>query len=170
MFRKAQINSAIRALYYSMRNNTTTWKNINSTLIKAHNHLIGYSDENNFCSWYGSFTIKRVIELYSTNLILQKVLLKLQPPTSISTSPQQRQYNDHNHQCLTITATTTPQQLHKFNKRDTSDSPWCPGTIGTIDHIFFDCPTVTAFWKRLTKTLHDLLGPHPLQKRNMLYG
>jgi hypothetical protein len=36
--------------------------------------------------------------------------------------------------------------------------------------MFFDCPTVTAFWGRLTKTLHDLLGPHPLQKRHILYG
>jgi hypothetical protein len=36
--------------------------------------------------------------------------------------------------------------------------------------MFFDCPTVTAFWGRLIKTLHDLLGPHLLQKRHILYG
>jgi hypothetical protein len=36
--------------------------------------------------------------------------------------------------------------------------------------MFFDSPTVTAFWGRLTKTLHDLLGPRPLQKRHILYG
>jgi cell division protein FtsI/penicillin-binding protein 2 len=64
----------------------------------------------------------------------------------------------------------TPQQLHKWATRDTSDCPWCPGTTGTIDHIPFEWPTVTAFWGRLTKTLHDLLGPHPLQKRHILYG
>jgi hypothetical protein len=33
----------------------------------------------------------------------------------------------------------------------------------------FDCPTVTVFWGRLPKTLHDLPGPHPLQKRHILY-
>jgi hypothetical protein len=49
-----------------------------------------------------------------------------------------------------------PQQLHKWKKWDTSDCPWCPGTI---DHVFFDCPTVTAFWGCLIKTLHNLLGP-----------
>jgi hypothetical protein len=64
----------------------------------------------------------------------------------------------------------TPQQLHKWGKRDTSDCPWCPGTTGTIDHMFFECPTAIAFWGHLTKTLHDLLGPHPLQKRHILYG
>jgi hypothetical protein len=36
--------------------------------------------------------------------------------------------------------------------------------------MFFEWPTVTAFWGRLTKTLHDLLGSHPLQKRHILYG
>jgi hypothetical protein len=61
----------------------------------------------------------------------------------------------------------TPQQLHKWGKRDTSD---CPGTTGTTDHMFFECPTVTVFWGHLTKTPHDLLGPHPLQKRHILYG
>jgi hypothetical protein len=34
--------------------------------------------------------------------------------------------------------------------------------------MFFDCPT--TFWGSLTKTLHDLLGPHPLQKRHIMYG
>jgi hypothetical protein len=53
----------------------------------------------------------------------------------------------------------TPQQLHKWGKRVIPDCPWSPGTT---DHMFFECPTVTAFWERLTKTLHDLLGPHPL--------
>jgi hypothetical protein len=37
-------------------------------------------------------------------------------------------------------------------------------------HKFLDCPTVTAFWGQLIKTLHDLLGPHPLQKRQTLCG
>jgi hypothetical protein len=36
--------------------------------------------------------------------------------------------------------------------------------------MFFECPTAIAFWVHLTKTLHDLLGPHPLQKRHILYG
>jgi hypothetical protein len=36
--------------------------------------------------------------------------------------------------------------------------------------MFFDCPTATSFWKSLTKTLHEILGPHPLQKRHILYG
>jgi hypothetical protein len=40
----------------------------------------------------------------------------------------------------------TPQKLHKWGKRDTSDCPWCPGTTGTIDHMFFECPTAIAFW------------------------
>jgi hypothetical protein len=35
--------------------------------------------------------------------------------------------------------------------------------------MFFDCPSVTAFWNRLAKILHELLGPHPLQKKHM-YG
>jgi hypothetical protein len=61
----------------------------------------------------------------------------------------------------------TPQQLHKWGKGDTPDCPWCPGTTGTMDHMFFECPTVTAFWGRLTKTLHELLGPRPLQYQKM---
>jgi hypothetical protein len=36
--------------------------------------------------------------------------------------------------------------------------------------MFFDCPSITAFWSRLVKMLHELLGPHPLFKELMLYG
>jgi hypothetical protein len=32
--------------------------------------------------------------------------------------------------------------------------------------MFFDCP----FWNHLAKLLHELLGPHPLQKKRILYG
>jgi hypothetical protein len=53
------------------------------------------------------------------------------------------------------------------NKTQIIDS-WCPGTTGTIDHMLFDCPSVTAFWNRLPKILHELL--HSLQKRLILYG
>jgi hypothetical protein len=48
--------------------------------------------------------------------------------------------------------------------------PWCPGAKGTIDHMFFDCPTVTAFWNRLAKIFHYLLGPYPLLKKLVLCG
>jgi hypothetical protein len=61
-----------------------------------------------------------------------------------------------------------PQQVHKWGKRDPSDCPWCPSTTDKIDHMYFECPTVTASWGHLTKTLNDLLGPHPLQKRHIL--
>jgi hypothetical protein len=30
--------------------------------------------------------------------------------------------------------------------------------------------SVTAFWNRLAKILHELLGPHPLHKEPILYG
>jgi hypothetical protein len=36
--------------------------------------------------------------------------------------------------------------------------------------MFFDCPSVTAFWNNLAQTLHELLGPRPLQKKLMLYS
>jgi hypothetical protein len=36
--------------------------------------------------------------------------------------------------------------------------------------MFLDYPTVIDFWNQLTKTLHKLLGPHPLQKNHILYG
>jgi hypothetical protein len=36
--------------------------------------------------------------------------------------------------------------------------------------MFFDCPSVTAFWNHLAKLLHELLDPHPLQKKLILYG
>jgi hypothetical protein len=55
----------------------------------------------------------------------------------------------------------TSQQVQKWGKRDTTD---------IMDHMFFKCPTATAFWVRLTKMLHGLLGPRPLQKRHILYG
>jgi hypothetical protein len=32
------------------------------------------------------------------------------------------------------------------------------------------CPSVTAFWNNLAKLLHELLGPHPLQKKLILYS
>jgi hypothetical protein len=47
--------------------------------------------------------------------------------------------------------------------------PWCPRTTATIDHLFFDCPSITAFWNSLAKILHELLGPQPLQKKRILY-
>jgi hypothetical protein len=47
---------------------------------------------------------------------------------------------------------------------------WCPGITGTIDHIFFDCPSAIAFWNRLAKILDEILGPRPLQKTVILYG
>jgi hypothetical protein len=65
---------------------------------------------------------------------------------------------------------TTPQQLHRWNKRNTPDSPWCSGTSGTTAHMFLDCPSVIDFWNQLTKTLHKLLGPQQLQKKYILYG
>jgi hypothetical protein len=34
----------------------------------------------------------------------------------------------------------------------------------------FDCPSVTAFWNLLAQILHNLLGPHPMQKKRILYG
>jgi hypothetical protein len=64
---------------------------------------------------------------------------------------------------------TTPQQLHKWGKRDTPDCPWCPGTTGT-EHMLLECSQVTAFWGRITKTLYALLGPHPMQKEQIIYG
>jgi hypothetical protein len=39
-----------------------------------------------------------------------------------------------------------------------------------MNNMFFEFPTATDFWGRLIKTLHDLLGPCPLQKRYILYG
>jgi hypothetical protein len=63
---------------------------------------------------------------------------------------------------------TRPHQLHRWNKRGTPDCPWCPGTSGIIEHMFPNCPTVIDFWNQLTKTLHILLGPHPLQKKHIL--
>jgi hypothetical protein len=62
----------------------------------------------------------------------------------------------------------TPKLLHQWSKRDTDYCPWFPGITGTIEHMFFDCPSVTAFWNRSAKLLHDLLGPHPLQKKLIL--
>jgi hypothetical protein len=62
------------------------------------------------------------------------------------------------HNCYTNGANETPITC-----------PWCQGTTGTIDHMFFDFPSVTAFWSRLAKILHELLGPHPLQKKLILY-
>jgi hypothetical protein len=32
-----------------------------------------------------------------------------------------------------------------------------------------DCPTLIDFWNQLTKTLHKLLRPHPLQEKHILY-
>jgi hypothetical protein len=58
----------------------------------------------------------------------------------------------------------TIELSHQWSTRDTDYCPWCPGTTGTIDHMFFDCPSVTA------KLLHELLGPHPPQKKLTLYG
>jgi hypothetical protein len=39
----------------------------------------------------------------------------------------------------------TPQQVHQWSKQDIVDCPWCTGTTGTIDHIFLNCPSATAF-------------------------
>jgi hypothetical protein len=36
--------------------------------------------------------------------------------------------------------------------------------------MFLDCPSVVDFWNQLTKILHELLGPHQLQKKHILYG
>jgi hypothetical protein len=41
----------------------------------------------------------------------------------------------------------------------------CPVTRGTTTHMLFDCSSVTAFWNRLAKIIHELLGTHTLQKR-----
>jgi hypothetical protein len=54
---------------------------------------------------------------------------------------------------------TTPQQLYCWNKRDTPDCLWCPGTSGTTEHMFLDCPSVIDLWNQLTKILHKLLAP-----------
>jgi hypothetical protein len=49
--------------------------------------------------------------------------------------------------------------------------PFVPRHSKYNDHILFDWPTATAFWgEGLIKTLHDLLCPHPLQKRYVLYA
>jgi hypothetical protein len=34
----------------------------------------------------------------------------------------------------------------------------------------FYCLSVTAFWDVLAKILLELLGPHPLRKKRVLYG
>lgn len=44
-----------------------------------------------------------------------------------------------------------------------SDCRWYPGAARKMDHKLSECPTVTAFWRLLTKTLHEILGPRPLQ-------
>jgi hypothetical protein len=54
-----------------------------------------------------------------------------------------------------------PKLLYQWSKRDTDYCPWCPGITGTIDHMFFDFPSVTAFWNHLARLIHELLGPHP---------
>jgi hypothetical protein len=59
----------------------------------------------------------------------------------------------------------TTQQLSQKSKRENNYCSWCPGTRAIMDHMFFHCPSVTAFWTRLAKILHELLGPHPLQKK-----
>jgi exonuclease III len=64
----------------------------------------------------------------------------------------------------------TPEQLNKWNQRQTADCPWCPRSPGTLEHMLFECSTVTATWARLQKLLHKLLGPHPLNRRLLLYG
>jgi hypothetical protein len=38
------------------------------------------------------------------------------------------------------------------------------------NHRSFDCPSVADFCNRLAKIHHILLGPHPLQKKRILYG
>jgi hypothetical protein len=60
---------------------------------------------------------------------------------------------------------TTPQPLHRWNKRSIPGCSWCPGTSGTTEHMFLDCHSVTEFWTSLTKTLHKLIGLHQLQKK-----
>jgi hypothetical protein len=34
--------------------------------------------------------------------------------------------------------------------------------------MFFDCPSATSIWTRLTKILHKLLDPQPLHKKHIL--
>ncbi|PNF28681.1 hypothetical protein B7P43_G07886 [Cryptotermes secundus] len=65
---------------------------------------------------------------------------------------------------------TTPQQLHRWKKKDTPNCPWCPGTSGTTEHMFLDCPHAVDFYNKLVNTLHKLLGPHTIQKKHILYG
>jgi hypothetical protein len=36
--------------------------------------------------------------------------------------------------------------------------------------MIVDCPQAAALWRRLTPTLHALIGPHPLHKKQILYG
>jgi hypothetical protein len=39
----------------------------------------------------------------------------------------------------------------------------------TTDQVIVDRPQAAALWKRLTPTLHGLMGPHPLHKKQILY-
>ena len=64
----------------------------------------------------------------------------------------------------------TPEKLHQWGRRTTPDCPWCTGIRGTLDHMFLDCPAVKNIWISATTILNKLLGPHPLQKKLILYG
>jgi exonuclease III len=65
---------------------------------------------------------------------------------------------------------TTPQMLHLWHKRDTPDCPWCPGILGTTQHMFLDCPSAKELWSYVSPIVQALLGIHTLHKKLILYG
>jgi exonuclease III len=64
----------------------------------------------------------------------------------------------------------TPQMLYLWKKRGKPDCPWCPGTSGTTQHMFIECPSAKQLWDYLNPILQALLGPHTLNKKLILYG
>jgi hypothetical protein len=62
----------------------------------------------------------------------------------------------------TLSSSKTAAQMEKRRERLLT---FVPLSYRKMNHIFFDWPSVTIFWKHKSDILNNLLGPHPLWRK-----